>query len=122
MRRVLLDEGVPIGVRRHIVGCSVETVVEAGWAGLTNGDLIAAAEQAGFDVMVTTDQNIRYQQTLMGRRMALVVLGTPHWGTIRASVEAVQRAVIAAAPGTYTAVPFDRPVLRRRPRPTTPRG
>ena len=64
MRRVLLDEGVPIGVRGLIVGFSVESVAEAGWAGLTNGDMIAAAESAGFEVMVTSAQNIQYQQNI----------------------------------------------------------
>jgi alkanesulfonate monooxygenase SsuD/methylene tetrahydromethanopterin reductase-like flavin-dependent oxidoreductase (luciferase family) len=70
MRRVLLDEGVPIGVRSLFIGFRVDTAAELGWAGLANGDLIEAAEQAGFDVMLTADQNISYQQNMTGRRLA----------------------------------------------------
>jgi hypothetical protein len=79
LRRVPLDEGVPIGVRRLLAGFSVQSVAEAAWAGLSNGALIEVAEQAGFEVMVPADQNIRYQQNLTGRRLALVVLTTNHW-------------------------------------------
>ena len=89
MRRILLDEGVPVGVRRHIRGFTVETVAEAGWAGRTNGDLIAAAELAGFAIMVTADRNIRHQQNLTGRTLSLVVLETNHWVTILARIDAV---------------------------------
>jgi hypothetical protein len=115
MRRVLLDEGVPVGVRQHIVGFSVETVAEVGWAGLTNGDLIAAAEAAEFDIMVPADQNIRYQQNLTERKLALVVLETNHWSTIHAHWHAVLEAVSKAGIGTYTTDEFPRPSLRRRP-------
>lgn len=62
---------------------SVETAPERGLAGLANRDLIDAAENAGFDVFVTADQNLKYQQNLTGRRLALVVLTTNHWDTIR---------------------------------------
>jgi hypothetical protein len=116
MRRVLLDEGVPIGVRRLVVGCAVESVAEAGRAGLTNGALITAAEQAGFEVMVTADQNIRYQQNLTGRRLALVVLTTNHWDTIQAYGTGILGAVEAATPGSYVTISLPKPP-RRRPLP-----
>ena len=115
MRRILLDEGVPVGVRPHLPGFSVDTAAEAGWAGLVNGALIDAAERAGYEIMVTCDQNIRYQQNLARRRIALVVLETNHWVTIRAAVGTVTAAVNAAQPGSYVSLGFERPALRRRP-------
>jgi hypothetical protein len=86
-----------------------------GWDGLVNGALISAAEAAGFDVLVTADRNIRHQQNLSGRRLALVVLEINHWPTIKPKVDDVRIAVDNARPGSYTAVAFDRPTLRRRP-------
>jgi len=83
MRCILFDENVPEGVRRLLAGYVVETAAELGLAGLANGDLIEAAEKGGFDVMVTADQNLRYQQNLAGRRLALVILTTNHWDMIR---------------------------------------
>jgi hypothetical protein len=86
-----------------------------GWDALGNGELIDAAEQGGFDMMVTADQNLRYQQNLMRRRLALIVLESNQWPVVRASANWVLRAVNAATPGSYQTVPFDRPHLRRRP-------
>jgi hypothetical protein len=118
MRRVLLDEGVPIGVRGLIVGFSVESVAEAGWAGLTNGDMIAAAESAGFEVMVTSAQNIQYQQNLTGRTLALDVLTTNHWATIGDHGTEIPGAVTAATPGIYVTIRLPKPARRRRARPS----
>src|SRR6266853_1803444 len=61
------------------------TVYERGWAVLTNGDLLAAAELAGFDIMITTDQGIRHQQNLAGRKLSLLVIDTNDWTRIRRS-------------------------------------
>jgi hypothetical protein len=79
MRRILLDESTPEGVRRLLTGYDVQTVPEMGWAGLTIGVLLVTAGGAGFDIMVTSDKNIRWQQKLVGRKIALVILGTNHW-------------------------------------------
>jgi hypothetical protein len=117
MRRVLLDEGVPVGIRKNIKGFVVETVSERGWSGLTNGLLIEAAEQAEFSIMVTADQNIRYQQNMQGRLLALIVVETNHWATLRAHPTLIQAALDHAQPGTFVSVAFPRPPLRRRPKP-----
>ena len=78
--RILFDKNVPIGVRRFLPNHQVSTFMQTGWSvQLENGQLLAAGEQAGFDVMVTSDQNIRYQQNLTGRKLALVVLGSNIW-------------------------------------------
>ena len=118
MRRILLDEGVPIGVRRLIRDADVQTVAEIGWAGLTNGDLINAAEGVAFDVIVTCDQSMRYQQNLTDRRVAIVVLTTNHWDTIRANSEGISPAIDAATIGSFNIAPMPRPA-RRRPHRTT---
>jgi hypothetical protein len=86
---------------------TVITAQERGWDTLTNGELLAAAEEAGFDLLVTTDQNIRYQQNPMGHKIALVVLtGTTKWSRVRLHLERIAASVNAAAPGSYTEVPI----------------
>jgi hypothetical protein len=81
---------------------------------LTNGDLIAAAEAGGFDMLITGDQNLQYQQNITGRRITIVVLATNHWPTIEANAERVLNAVNDPPDGGYRTVPFDRRPLRRR--------
>ena len=78
--------------------------IERGWDGLVNGELIAVAEASGFELLLTTDKNIRYQQNLTGRKIAFVVLGNQQWPTLRRYVEKVVAAVNTATPGTYTEV------------------
>jgi hypothetical protein len=75
-----------------------------GWEELENGDLIDAAETAGFDVLVTTDKNIRYQQNLKTRRIALVVLAHSQWPMVKLVAAAIAASVNAAAPGSYVEV------------------
>jgi hypothetical protein len=81
---------------------------DRGWDTLTNGDLLAEAERAGFEVLLTADKNIRYQQNLTGRRIALVVLSTPQWPLVRLHLDIIAAAVNAATPGSYAevAIPY----------------
>jgi hypothetical protein len=79
----------------------VETAYERGWSSLSNGDLLAAAEGAGFDLFVTTDQNLRYQQNLAGRRLAILVLPTTRWPIIQRHVAEVAAAVASMQPGGF---------------------
>jgi hypothetical protein len=79
-----------------------------GWAGVSNGQLLDEAEKAGFDALVTCDQNIVFQQNLVGRNIAVVVLSTNTWPTIRAQPQSVRRAVANASPGTYSIALFGR--------------
>ena len=74
--KVFFDQGTPVPLRRFLVGHEVATAHERGWSQLNNGALIAATEEAGFDVFVTTDQNLRYQQNLDGRKIDIVVILT----------------------------------------------
>ena len=99
--RVLFDQGTPAPLRRVLGGHTVETAYERGWSTLQNGELIAAAESARFDVLVTTDKNIRYQQNLAARSIAVVVLLTTSWPRIQQSLPQVVTAVEDAIPGSY---------------------
>lgn len=73
--RVLLDEQLPRQLAPHIVGHSVRTVQQEGWAGLKNGALLTEAEDAGFEVLVTGDQNMPLQQNIAKRKLGVLVLG-----------------------------------------------
>ena len=101
---ILFDNGTPAPLREALKGHVVIEAVERGWDRLTNGELIAAAEGAGFDLILTTDKNIRYQQNLKDRRIAFVVLGNQQWPVLRHYVERIAAAVAAATPGSYTEV------------------
>ena len=72
--RVLFDQGTPAPLRKRLTNCAVETAGERGWSTLENGDLLEAAGSAGFDVLLTTDSNLKYQQNLADRQIAVVVL------------------------------------------------
>lgn len=104
---VLFDNGTPRTLARFLI--DQHTVTEArsrGWAELSNGDLLREAELAGFEVLVTTDRNITYQQNLLGRKIAIVVLGKGRWTLIQRHVEQVVAAVNAARPGSFAEVPI----------------
>jgi hypothetical protein len=101
---ILFDHGTPRGIARFLVGHTVREAKAQSWDRLTNGELLTAAESAGFEALVTTDKNIRYQQNLAQRKIAIVVLGKARWRLIRAAMPKVVAAVNAAKPGTYTEV------------------
>jgi hypothetical protein len=103
---VLFDQGTPAPLRMALSGHRVETAFERGWSQLRNGELLAAAELAGFEVFVTTDRNLKYQQNLLHRRLAIVVLLTTSWPRIQLAVSQVVAAVAVAAPGSYQEVAF----------------
>lgn len=102
--RVLFDNGTPRGHARFLAGHTVDEARALGWEELENGDLIEAAEQAGFELMVTADKNIRYQQNLHSRTMALVVLEHSQWPMVKLVAAAIVAAVNAAMPGSYVEV------------------
>src|SRR4051812_28428900 len=91
--RVLFDHGTPRSVARSLVNDAVVPARAMGWDGLSNGDLLNAAEAAGFEVLVTTDKNMRYQQNLTGRKIAIVVLGNPQLPVLRLHISRVVAAV-----------------------------
>jgi hypothetical protein len=101
---ILFDHVTPQGIARFLPGHVITKAKDRGWDTLSNGDLLAAGEKAGFDVLVTADKNMRYQQNLKGRRIALVVLSTPQWPVVRLRLDKIAAAVNAATPGSYTEV------------------
>lgn len=102
--RVLFDNGTPRGVASALAEHTVEEARAHGWDNLANGELLDAAEAAGFDVFVTTDQNIRHQQNLAGRKIAVVILSKARWKLIKPRLAAIAAAAAAALPGTFTEV------------------
>ena len=107
---VLFDHGTPKGLARALSGHTIRTAQSEGWDTLSNGALLEVAEDAGFDLLLTTDRRIRHQQNLRGRRIALVVLtGSTKWSLVRQHADRIAAAVASATAGTYTEVeiPFD---------------
>jgi len=102
--RILFDHGTPSGIARSLAGHQVTEAIERGWDRNSNGELLTAAETAGFDLLLTTDKNIRYQQNLKGRQIAIVVLGNSAWRMVRKHLDRVAAAVNEATPGSYVEV------------------
>ena len=101
--RILFDQGTPAPLRDHLPGHKVETAYEKGWSALRNGDLLAKAE-AEFDVLVTTDRNLRHQQNLAERRIAILVLPTTSWPRLQKIAPEIAAAVDSLKPGQYLEV------------------
>jgi hypothetical protein len=112
--RIAFDKNVPVGVRHFLSKHDVRTFVEMQWhPQLENGELLKTAEASGFDVLVTSDQNIRHQQNLTGRKLALVVLGSNIWPVVRDHGAAIAAKVDAATPGGYEFIEMPLPPRRR---------
>jgi hypothetical protein len=105
--RILFDQGTPAPLRYDLPGHTIDTAYERGWSRLKNGELIEAAEIEGFDLFVTTDKNLKYQQNLANRIIAIVVLQSTSWPRIRHSLAQVQAAVSNSSPGSYCEVNID---------------
>jgi hypothetical protein len=102
---VLFDNGTPRTLVRFLIDRHMVTEARArGWQQLENGELLNQAEAAGFEVLVTTDKNLGYQQNLARRKIAIVVLGKGRWSLIRPHVAQVVAAVNAATPGSFAEV------------------
>jgi hypothetical protein len=101
---ILFDQGTPAPLRHGLTGHVITTAYERGWSNLDNGELLAAAEGASFEVLVTTDQNLLYQQNLTGRRISIVVLPTTRWPIIRQHVQEIAAAINSIKPGQFRGV------------------
>lgn len=102
--RVLFDQATPVPLRPFLEGHTVRTTTQEGWDRLGNGELLTAAEEARFEVLLTTDKNMRYQQNLAGRKICVIILGKQQWPELRTHVRLVVAAVNAARPGSYVEV------------------
>lgn len=109
--RILFDQGTPVPVRRYLGHHAVSLSAELGWSQIRNGDLLVTAEQAGFELLLTTDKNLRYQQNLKGRAIAIVVIGQSQCPRSCPHVQRVVDAIDAALPGSYAEVdiPYGKP-------------
>ena len=99
--KILFDQGTPVPLRKLLPEHTVVTAYERSWQTLENGSLIAAAEADGFEVIVTTDQNLKYQQNLTDRSIAIVVLTSTSWPRIRENASSIQEALDNLEPATF---------------------
>lgn len=103
--KILFDQGTPAPLRDLLKAHQVSTAHERGWSNLTNGDLLRAAQDE-FDLLITTDQNLRYQQNLCGRKLAIVVLKTTSWPKIRQRVASITDRINIIKPGDLIEINF----------------
>jgi hypothetical protein len=104
--KILLDESVPRLLKLRLPHLDISTVQEMGWAGLRNGELLRRAEEL-FDVFITADQNLRYQQNLSGRTLAILVLPSNQVPLVIRLVPAVETLLATIQPGTVLEVPVN---------------
>jgi hypothetical protein len=102
--RILFDQGTPVPLRESLTQHEVATAYERGWSTLKNGELLVVAEREGFDVFVTTDSRLKFQQNLGTRRIAIVCLLSTSWPRMQHAHGAVIDAVNASRPGTHSEV------------------
>ena len=98
--RVLFDQGTPVPLRRSLSGHEVVTAFEAGWSEISNGELLAKAEEQ-FNALVTTDKQLRYQQNLTGRAIAILVLPYASWIKLEPHAQTIASAIDALIPSSY---------------------
>lgn len=99
--RILFDQGTPVPLRRHLTSHVVDTAFERGWSALHNGALLDVAEQEGYELLMTTDQNLRYQQRLADRQLAIIVLLSTSWPRMQLRIDTIQAAVTSIVAGGY---------------------
>ena len=102
--RILFDQGTPVGIRDALSGHEVKTAAEQGWSSLLNGQLLSAAEAAGFDVLLTTDTNLHFQQNMDGRGIAVVTISPNRWTLVRGRLPEIVAAIEAAEPGKISII------------------
>ena len=103
--KIIFDQGVPVPLRRHLSEHLVNTAYELGWHTLDNGDLLDEVEAAGYEVLITTDKNIRHQQNLADRTFAVLVLPSPRWPAIELRTAEILDALNEMAPGAFVELP-----------------
>lgn len=104
--RILFDQGTPVPLRRFLIDHQVSTAYEQGWSSVSNGDLIRLAELEGFELLITTDTNLRYLQNLKERIIAIMVLTTTSWPRIRNATIMIATATDSMQPGVYQEIPI----------------
>lgn len=105
--KILFDQGTPVPLRRFLPGHTIDTAYERGWSEISNGNLLSKAEQDGYELLITTDRNLRYEQNLNNRSIAIAVLMTTSWPRIKQQTDRIQAIVDASQPGTYQEIPLE---------------
>jgi hypothetical protein len=103
--KILFDQGAPAPLRSALTAHTVSTAYEMGWSDLDNGILLQVAEEQ-FEALITTDQNLRYQQDLKGRRLAILILPSTSWPKIQAYLPQIIAAVGELQPGDVRELTF----------------
>ena len=113
---VLFDKSAANGLARHLKNHTVSTAEQCGWGRLENGELLTIAEESGYELFLTADKNLRYQQNFAGRKISILVLGQSPWPLVRQHIPAILEAVNAATPGSFIEVeiplPHKKPFMR----------
>ncbi len=104
MRHVLFDQNVPRPLRRFLKACDVKVADEMGWSRTKNGLLLDAAEQAGFEVLLSGDQTLKYEQNMSGRKIGIVSMSDNHWPIVKGYAPAIAEAIGQVKPGEVRAV------------------
>lgn len=104
--KILFDQGVDDRIKKELTGHQVQFSRHMNWSEMSNGTLLIAAETAGFELMITTDKNLKYQQNLSKRRISIIVLGTNYWPETQRHLAEIVAAVKAAAPGSFYEIPM----------------
>ena len=99
--KILLDQGTPAPLRRFLQEHSVDTAFEMGWFDLRNGELLDRAEESGYELLITTDQQLRHQQNLASRKLAILVLLSTSWLRIQTRVDEITEAINQMQPSDY---------------------
>ncbi len=107
--RVLFDKSAPNKLIPYLKGHDVSTAEKQGWGRLENGALLKAAEDAGFTVFFTADKNLRYQQNLVGRKIAIVVLGQSPWPLVQLHISEIVEAISTAKEGSFVEIAIPLP-------------
>lgn len=101
---ILFDQATPFPLHKFLPGHVIKTAYQQGWSNLLNGDLLRVAEEAGFDLLLTADKNLAYQQNLTKRKIAVVALGKNRWSLIEPHLGRIAEVVNAALPGSYSLI------------------
>jgi len=101
---ILFDQGTPLPLRTFLSGHTVKTAYELRWSTLSNGEMIRAAEEAGFEVLLTTDKNLVHQQNLRSHKLAIVILSQARWKLVQQRMKEIVAAIGQAKPGSCVVV------------------
>ena len=108
---ILLDHGTPRPLRAYLPGHTIHAAAQMGWHLLPDGTVLTMAEEAGYDLLITPDQRIRYQQNLANRKIAILVLMKNDWSLIRPHVDDINAAIDRIQPGDCVEIEIPLPPL-----------